>query len=55
MLGELSGRNTFPNIFLNKESIGGADLLEGLHSSGQLESILQAYHLLESENTIQQP
>ncbi|KAI8879688.1 thioredoxin-like protein [Backusella circina FSU 941] len=52
VLGELSGRNTFPNIFLNKESIGGSDLLEGLHSTGQLRLMLEEHGLLVSEKAI---
>ncbi|KAI8081617.1 uncharacterized protein BX664DRAFT_340830 [Halteromyces radiatus] len=39
-LGELSERYTFPNIFLNGKSIGGAAEIEALHRQDQLASLL---------------
>ncbi|KAI8636350.1 thioredoxin-like protein [Parasitella parasitica] len=45
-LNEISGRATFPNIFLNGQTIGGADDLEELHESGQLASLLRKSQLL---------
>ncbi|KAL9553204.1 hypothetical protein MBANPS3_003395 [Mucor bainieri] len=45
-LNEISGRATFPNIFLNGQSIGGADDLEELHETGQLASLLKENQLL---------
>lgn len=45
-LNEISGRATFPNIFLNGQSIGGADDLEELHETGQLAILLKENQLL---------
>lgn len=46
VLKEISGRETFPNIFLNGKSIGGSDTLEELHETGELKTLLQDHHLL---------
>lgn len=45
-LKELSGRDTFPNIFLNGKTLGGSDDLEYLHESGQLVLLLKENQLL---------
>ncbi|CEP18044.1 hypothetical protein [Parasitella parasitica] len=45
-LNAISGRATFPNIFLNGQTIGGADDLEELHETGQLASLLRENQLL---------
>jgi glutaredoxin len=46
VLKEISGRETFPNIFLNGKSIGGSDNLEELHETGQLQLLLTENQLL---------
>ncbi|KAJ8663668.1 glutaredoxin [Lichtheimia ornata] len=40
-LGEWTGRDTFPNVFLGGESIGGASELIKLHQSGELRRMLE--------------
>lgn len=40
-LGEWTGRDTFPNVFLAGESIGGASELIKLHQSGELRRMLE--------------
>ena len=45
-LKEISGRETFPNIFLNGKTLGGSDDLEELHISGKLETLLIKNQLL---------
>lgn len=40
-LGEWTGRDTFPNVFLGGESIGGANELIKLHQSGELRRMLE--------------
>lgn len=47
-LKEISGRETFPNIFLNGITLGGSDDLESLHESGQLLLLLKENQLLSS-------
>ncbi|KAI8381296.1 thioredoxin-like protein, partial [Radiomyces spectabilis] len=39
-LGSLSGRYTFPNIFVNEKSIGGAAELQEMNSHGELHQLL---------------
>ncbi|KAI9255500.1 thioredoxin-like protein [Sporodiniella umbellata] len=46
-LQEISGRATFPNIFLQGKTIGGCDDLEILHESGRLRNMLMQANLLE--------
>jgi monothiol glutaredoxin len=41
-LTALSGWPTVPQIFIGGELIGGADITEELHASGELERTLQA-------------
>ncbi|ORX64641.1 thioredoxin-like protein, partial [Linderina pennispora] len=36
----VSGRNTFPNIFVDGKSIGGSDELYDQHAKGELEELL---------------
>lgn len=37
---KLSGRNTFPQIFINGKHIGGCDDLHDLESLGELDALL---------------
>ncbi|KAI8087996.1 thioredoxin-like protein [Gilbertella persicaria] len=46
VLKQISGRDTFPNIFLNNHTLGGSDDLEILHETGQLTALLIQNHLL---------
>lgn len=39
---QLSGRTTFPQVFIDGEPIGGYDALVDLHGSGHLEALRQA-------------
>jgi glutaredoxin 3 len=41
-MNELSGRNTFPQIFIGGKHIGGCDDLMALNSKGDLEALLAA-------------
>jgi glutaredoxin 3 len=41
-MNERSGRNTFPQIFIGEEHIGGCDDLMALEFSGQLDAKLNA-------------
>jgi glutaredoxin len=41
MLQELSGRDTFPNIFFNGKTLGGFDQLDELHATGQLDILFK--------------
>ncbi|KAI7901337.1 thioredoxin-like protein [Cokeromyces recurvatus] len=50
VLKEISGIDTFPNIFLNGDSLGGSDDLEILHESGQLKELLDKNQLLSNLN-----
>ncbi|EIE83925.1 hypothetical protein RO3G_08630 [Rhizopus delemar RA 99-880] len=45
-LKEISNRDTFPNIFINGQTIGGCDDLEKLHEAGELKALLFNSHLL---------
>jgi glutaredoxin 3 len=40
-LGELTSQKTVPNIFVNKQNIGGSDALNNAFKSGKLEQILK--------------
>ena len=40
-LQQLSGRTTFPQVFIDGEPVGGYDALVDLHGSGQLEALRQ--------------
>jgi len=42
LLSRLSGRATFPNIFLLDISLGGSDDLQRLHESGELRQRFEA-------------
>ena len=46
LLGEHTQLDTFPNIFINGGSIGGATELSRLDRSGRLEEILKENNLL---------
>ncbi|KAI9269009.1 thioredoxin-like protein [Phascolomyces articulosus] len=46
LLGEKTGRDTFPNVFVNGGSIGGATELGRFDRSGRLEEILKENNLL---------
>lgn len=39
-MNERSGRNTFPQIFINGKHVGGSDDLSALERSGQLDKLL---------------
>jgi len=39
---ERSNRRTVPQIFINRQSIGGCDDLYALHRAGKLQPLLQA-------------
>ncbi|KAJ2864696.1 hypothetical protein GGH94_002744 [Coemansia aciculifera] len=45
-LGKISGRLTFPNIFVDGQSIGGSDDLQAQHASGELIKLLQKAGLI---------
>lgn len=45
-LAELTGRDTFPNVFVRGRSLGGANELGRLHASGRLKEILRDNGLL---------
>ncbi|KAJ2465882.1 hypothetical protein GGI03_002418 [Coemansia sp. RSA 2337] len=45
-LGKISGRLTFPNIFVDGRSIGGSDDLQAQHTSGELVKLLQKAGLI---------
>ncbi|RCH98737.1 hypothetical protein CU098_001506, partial [Rhizopus stolonifer] len=47
-LKEISGRETFPNIFIQGKTIGGCDDLERLHETGELKNVFMENHLLEN-------
>ncbi|ORX74628.1 thioredoxin-like protein, partial [Linderina pennispora] len=42
----VSGRNTFPNIFVDGKSIGGSDELYDQHAKGELEELLRRKSLI---------
>ncbi|KAI8982463.1 thioredoxin-like protein [Mycotypha africana] len=46
VLDEISGRSTFPNIFLKGKSLGGSQELDELHRSGELRYLLDENGLL---------
>ncbi len=41
-MNELSGRNTFPQIFIAGQHIGGCDDLMALNAKGELDAMLAA-------------
>ena len=41
-MNELSGRNTFPQIFIDGKHIGGCDDIVALDAAGKLDSMLAA-------------
>ncbi|KAF0696879.1 Aste57867_12398 [Aphanomyces stellatus] len=41
-----TGRDTVPNVFVDKESIGGGSDVEALHKQGKLVPLLQAHAAL---------
>ncbi|KAJ2743796.1 Thioredoxin reductase 1, cytoplasmic [Coemansia sp. BCRC 34301] len=45
-LGRVSGRLTFPNIFVDGQSIGGSDDLQAKHASGELSALLHKAGLI---------
>ncbi|KAJ2685449.1 hypothetical protein IWW39_004251, partial [Coemansia spiralis] len=45
-LGKVSGRQTFPNIFVDGQSIGGSDDLQAKHASGELTELLKKAGLI---------
>lgn len=38
--GEIADWRTFPQLYVNGELVGGADILEEMHASGELASVL---------------
>ncbi|KAI8325877.1 thioredoxin-like protein, partial [Martensiomyces pterosporus] len=40
-LNRISGRATFPNVFVDGRSIGGSDDIQLLHKNGELAALLQ--------------
>lgn len=42
MVGKSGGRKTVPQIFINGQSVGGADDLQALESAGKLDVLLSA-------------
>ncbi len=51
-LTEISGWPTIPQVFVNGELIGGADITEELHATGELRSKLDESLGAEREQTI---
>ncbi|KAJ2491261.1 hypothetical protein IWW37_002428 [Coemansia sp. RSA 2050] len=45
-LGKVSGRLTFPNIFVDGQGIGGSDDLQAKHASGELTELLRKAGLI---------
>ena len=43
---EFSEWPTIPQLYINKEFIGGCDILVGMHQSGELETLLEAAGVL---------
>jgi glutaredoxin 3 len=41
-MNELSGRNTFPQIFIGGKHVGGCDDLMALNEKGELDALLAA-------------
>ncbi|TWF50383.1 glutaredoxin 3 [Neorhizobium alkalisoli] len=42
MVGKSNGRNTFPQIFINGEHVGGCDDIHALDRAGKLDAMLAA-------------
>lgn len=55
VLSRLTGHLTFPNIFIEGQSIGGSDNLASLHEKGELVSILENAGLSIQGNVGQAP
>jgi len=51
-LAALSGWPTIPQVFIKGELIGGADIVEELHASGELERRLEQAFGSEREGTV---
>ena len=51
-LSEISGWPTIPQVFVNGELIGGADITEELHESGELRRKIDEVLGLEREQTV---
>jgi monothiol glutaredoxin len=51
-LSELSGWPTIPQVFVNGELVGGADICEELHASGELERRLDDTLGRDRERTV---
>ena len=51
-LSALSGWPTIPQVFINGELIGGADIVEELHASGELQQRLDRALGVERESTV---
>ncbi|KAJ1965786.1 hypothetical protein GGI12_000531 [Dipsacomyces acuminosporus] len=45
-LSRISGRATFPNVFVDGKSIGGSDDIQAMHASGELAALLQKKSLI---------
>lgn len=41
VLAEMTGQKTVPNIFINKQHVGGCSDLEMAHQSGKLQQLLK--------------
>jgi monothiol glutaredoxin len=52
-LSALSGWPTIPQVFIGGELVGGADIVEELHASGELRERLDAALGAEREQTVQ--
>ncbi|KAL1923505.1 uncharacterized protein VTP21DRAFT_8485 [Calcarisporiella thermophila] len=46
-LTALTGRSTFPNVFINGQSVGGSDELQALHSKEELRTLLLKANVLK--------
>ena len=51
-LSAISGWPTIPQVFVNGELVGGADITEELHASGELQEKLDAALGAEREQTV---
>jgi glutaredoxin-related protein len=46
----MTGRSTFPNVFINGESIGGGDEVSSMDQHGQLVNLLTKANVLSSSS-----
>ena len=46
--GEIADWRTFPQLYVNGELVGGADIVEELHASGELAELLDAEQPLDA-------